>query len=238
MKKLQVIAPCFYSSADPADLFIRSCRAFHLNASIYGIGEPFIPHGADAQVFRLHKLMTSEKLSETVLITDCRDVLMLARQEEILRNYHALAEQHSARLVMSAERGCWPSEPELVKHYYGRDPNGYDYINAGQYIGDWDYVVWCLEHLLTHYRGLHPGADNSQGWWMWANMKGRIDFALDTGCRIFQSMSGGADAHTEVRDGVLVNKATGSRPCSVHFNGNPGGSECIPQREMYWRLFR
>lgn len=240
MKELQILSPVFYPTAAPAALLVESAKTFHLPLALYGVGEPFLPHGADAQVFRLCQIMKLERLARLVMMTDCRDVLLLARESEIVRKYNALAEASGERLVMSAERGCWPDEDELVAHYAGRDVNGYDYANAGQFIGDWDYVIQCLEHLLTYYRGLQPGVDNSQGWWMFANMRGRATFVLDSSCELFQSMSGGADAHVKVNNRVLVNEVTGSQPASVHFNGNPGGADgkCPAQEGMYWRIFR
>ena len=237
LKPLQILSPCFYPTVDPAELLVQSAERFHLPLALYGVGDTFITHGADAQVKRLLELMDQEKLADLVMVTDCRDVLLLAREEEIIRKYRAYSKDGArTRLVMSAERGCWPPDEELVFAGVGVDINGYCWANAGQFIGEWDYVKDCLRLLLERYRGKHPGADNSQGWWMWARLREEVDYVLDSGCQIFQSMSGGADSHTQVVDGVLMNTVTGSRPCSVHFNGNPGND--IPVREMYWRIFR
>lgn len=233
LPRLVILSPAFYPTPAPAELMLASARSFKLNAKLYGVGLPFIPHGADAQVAKLYDIMAQRKQAELVLVTDCRDVLFLAGEHDIIRAWDACRD--GGRLVMSAEQGCWPSDPEVVSWLHGRDPHGYDYPNAGQYIGEWDYVTECLAHLLKKYRG-SPGPDNSQGWWMQAWMRGEVEMTLDRGCRLFQSMSGGADAHTEVIGKVLHNKVTGSRPCSVHFNGNPGND--APQREMYWRIFK
>lgn len=237
LPKLVILSPCFYPTDAPAELMMASARTHKLNAKLYGVGLPFIPHGADAQVAKLYDIMAQRKQADLVLVTDCRDVLFLAGEHEIVRNYEAIADRHNVGLVMSAEQGCWPSDPEAVKHYYrpGGEQHGYDYPNAGQFIGEWDYVADCLALLLKKYRG-STGLDNSQGWWMQADIQDEVGFALDTECRLFQSMSGMADGHTAVIDRVLHNKVTGTRPCSVHFNGNPGND--VPQREMYWRLFR
>ena len=228
--KLLIVSPCFYIDHSCAKLMLESARQNDLTVRLYGIGEAFIPHGADAQVKRLYEFM-AEKHADYILVTDCRDVLFAAGEIAILDKFSRFGKP----LVMSTEQGCWPSDPELVEHYFGKDANGYNYINAGQYIGTWGYVRECLKHLLDNYRGKVEGADNSQGWWMWSQMRGELDFALDSGCQIFQSMSGGADEHIEVIGKRAMNIWTGSYPCSLHFNGNPGVVD--PHREMYRRLF-
>jgi hypothetical protein len=223
---LIVLSPCFYQTAEPAELMVQSARANGLNVELYGIQWPFIPHGADAQVLRLYELMVQRtKLADYVLITDCRDVLFLAGEKEILEKFTAF----KSDLVMSTERYCWPPEPEIVEYFV---PLGY--INAGQYIGTWEYTQLCLKHLLDKYRGIHPGADNSQAWWMWAKMRGELDFALDADSHIFQSLSGGDPI--DVMGQRVKNIKTGILPCSLHFNGNPSNDG--PQKEMYRRLFK
>lgn len=231
MSDLVILSPCFYHDPYHADLMLRSAAANGLDARLYGVGDPFVPHGADAQVFRLRQLMKQQKLADLVLVTDCRDVLFVAEQEEMIDKFRSFGKD----LVMSTEQGCWPAEPEIVEFFYGKDPNGYNYVNAGQYIGTWEYVIFCLEHLLNQYRAKHPGADNSQGWWMAAKMRGELDFALDSACQIFQTMSGGADRQVVVENRRAKNTVTGSSPCSVHFNGNP--STYDPHGAMYEKLY-
>jgi hypothetical protein len=227
---LIVLSPCFYEDAEPAKLMVNSATINHLTVQLYGIGQQFIPHGADAQIKELAFLMSAEKVADYVLVTDCRDVLFQAGETEIMDKFNS----YKQALVMSAERGCWPPDPEIERLYGGRDPNGYDYVNAGQYIGEWYYVRACLRHLLNEYRG-KDGADNSQGWWPHARLRGELDFALDSRCEIFQTMSGGASGHVFTIDKRVMNECTHTFPCSIHFNGNPGVKN--PQLEMYRRLF-
>lgn len=226
--ELAIISPCFYPNNEPASLMVQSARAHNLTVVLYGVGEDFIPHGADAQVKRLHELMAPECLAEYALITDCRDVLFLANQDEITRKFLSFGSD----LVMSTENGCWPSDPEVVAHFHGKNRNGYDFINAGQYIGKWSVIVNCLRHLLSNYRK-GDGLDNSQGWWAQAHMRGELPFALDYECTIFQTMSGGADVQVKLEDGRFINSLTGEQPCSIHCNGNPNTKE--PHREL-WKL--
>lgn len=234
MSDLLIVSPCFYPDDAPAELMVKSAMEHGMRPKLYGVGEPFIPHGAHAQVLRLYEFMYQRsKLADYLLFTDCRDVLFLTEEREILEKFEA----SGSRLLMSAEQGCWPPDRELAEFFHGKDKNGYNYVNAGQYIGTWEQVYECNKFLLDHYRGSHPGADNSQGWWMWAKMRGELDFVLDSGCQVFQSMSGGAQdqlnwPHNATR---LFNRCTQSSPCSLHFNGNP--SNDAPQREMYRRLF-
>lgn len=229
--KLLVVSPCFYKTAEPADVMVKSAHAHDLKVLLYGVGSDFIPHGAHAQVLKLWELLEFGKLAEYVLVTDCRDVLFLANEDEIVSKFRSFG----SYLVMSTEQGCWPPDPDVSAYFYGKDPNGYNFVNAGQYIATWEYAKFCLRHLLDKYRGIHPGADNSQGWWMHAKMKGELDYALDSRCMIFQSMSGGAQDQLRFTEKRAINTVTSASPCSLHFNGNPSNDE--PQKEMYRRLF-
>jgi hypothetical protein len=237
-ENLLIISPCFYPDVAPAYLMVKSAARNNLKVWLYGVGQLFIPDGADAQVAKLHELMTPKKESDYVLITDCRDVLFLGTEEEILRKFQSFGKD----LVMSTERMCWTLDPDIARtstefqrFFHGQDMHGYDYIHAGQYIGTWEYVMLSLQHLLSRYRRIHPGIDNPQAWWMWAKMRGELDYALDYKCQIFQSMAGGADSHLRQIGVRLYNRITNSIPCSLHFNGNLGNDE--PQKEMYRRLY-
>jgi hypothetical protein len=226
--KLLIIAPCFYPTASPAELMVKSAKLHGLNVDLYGIGKPFHAHGADAQVVQLYDHMVVQ-VADYALITDCRDVLFFAGEDEIMEKFL----MYQAKLVMSAEQGCWPPDDEVLKSFTPRE-HGYTYVNAGQYIGEWAFVRSCLKHLLDNYRG-KGGMDNSQPWWALAKARGELDYTLDSSCLLFQSMSGGADSHVEELEGRLWNRFTLTKPCSVHFNGNPGND--APQQNMYARLF-
>lgn len=223
-----ILSPCFYETANYARLMVESAHANNLEVTLYGMGEPFIPHGADAQVLRLCELMAKEQLAENVLVTDCRDVLFLAGESEILEKF----DDYHTNVVMSTETGCWPPDPEVHEYFYGKSPHGYDFVNAGQYIGTWHYVMYCLEYLLNRYRGSEGTLDNSQGWWPKAMMRGELQVTLDSKCSIFQTMSGGVDGHVIPIGNRVVNTVTGEKPCSVHFNGNPSVKD--PHEKM-WR---
>jgi hypothetical protein len=225
MLDMLIISPCFYPDHTPAELMVASAKRNGLTVMLYGLGQQFIPHGADAQVSELYEWM-GQKRADYALITDCRDVLFLAGEDEILNKFLTFG----APLVMSTERGCWPPDHLIVEHFYSTG-----YINAGQYIGTWEYVRHCLKHLLDNYRFKHPGPDNSQGWWMWAKMRKELDFSIDTESVIFQSMSQDAEHDLMVSGKRMVNVLTHEHPCSIHFNGNPGNDK--PQRELYRRLF-
>jgi hypothetical protein len=229
MKDLLITGPCCYSNAEPARLLLESAVRQGLEISLYGIGRPFIAHGADAQVVQLREFLEPLRQEyRTVFVTDVADVLILAKKEEILDKF---ADYHSP-LVMSAEREHWPDEG--IAGDFPEDPNGYRWPNAGQYIGRMEDVVQSLDWLLNKYRSYHPGMDNSQPWWSWAYVRNELEFVLDRECRLFQTMSGGADGHVVIEGDRLLNTMTGNYPCSVHFNG-PGNEK--PYADMAERLY-
>lgn len=207
---MRIVTACFYSTDEPAAHLIRSARKNGLEPLVYGLGKPFHAHGADAQVVQLIPVL--EALADDIVcITDCRDSLILAGEAEILRTF----EEFKARLVMSTEKGCWPPEDEVL-HGMAHSPLGYDFINAGQYIGERVYIIECLKFLVEKYRR-GRGLDNSQAWWPLALIRKELDFSLDKECHLFQSMSSG-ETYTISKARVSIPQ-TSYRPCSLHFNG-------------------
>jgi hypothetical protein len=227
---MKIFAPCFYPDAAKADLLCRSAAFNRLHVTLYGIGKQFIPHGADAQVYQLMLEMENDASAHSItLVTDCADVLILAEEGDILEAYRS----YNSPIVMSAEQGCWPDPAiagEFPEHYAG-----YRWPNAGQFIGETPAVLAALKHLLINYRFQYGGLDNSQGWWSLAMIRKELPVVLDQECRIFQSMSGGADNHVEVAGHRIYNTKTRTNPCSIHFNGRCSNDE--PYRQMYRRLF-
>jgi len=225
---LLVISPCFYHTDKEAALMVESCHKCGLNVQLYGVGVPFVPHGADAQVLKLYEFMEN-KQADYALITDSRDAVFVAGEEEIMAKFHSFGKD----MVMSAERECWPWDQTVIDYFHGTDPNGYSFVNGGQYIGTWEFIRHSLKHILDTYRYKTP-LDNSQGWWMWALMRKELDFVLDSGCQIFQTMSGGADGHLTEGTGRPQNIYTGSTPCSIHYNGN--SNTVNPHQGMFTRV--
>ena len=208
---MKIVSPCFYPTTEPAAYLEKSCRRHKLDLLLYGMGQPFVAHGADAQVAKLIPVL-KELPDEYVVVTDCRDTLFLTGEEELMFEFR----KYNSRLVMSTEKGCWPPNDEVL-YLMPRTALGYDYINAGQYIGERLYIIECLQHLLATYRP-HSDLDNSQGWWPLALLREELDFKLDHRCRIFQTTSSGEGL--VVRGDRIYVPTTGAHPCSVHFNGS------------------
>jgi len=221
-----VVSPCFYPTEEPAAHLRNSCRRMGLDLLLYGVGQPFHAHGADAQVAKLVPVLEGLD-DEYVVVTDCRDTLFLAGEVELMDEFR----HYRTDLVMSAEKGCWPPEPEVV-HGMPKTSLGYNYINAGQYMGKRKYILTCLHHLLSQYRK-GGGLDNSQAWWPLALLRGELDFALDSKCRIFQTMSSG-ETYDLIPDRRILFHLTGACPCSVHFNGSQDRTAYIKlSEELY-----
>lgn len=233
MKELLIIGPCCYPTTKPAEFLLKSAHRNEAEIWLYGLGEDFIPHGADAQVVKLlRELKRFEHEYRYVLVTDVADVLILAHPDEILTKFL----MSDTRLLMSAEREHWPEQG--LGESFPKVIGGYRYLNAGQYVGEIKYVMTCLEWMISRYRGVVEGMDNSQPWWAQMYVRGEVKFKIDHECSVFQSMSGGADGHVRKLPGMrrITNDATGSMPCLVHFNGRCGND--LPYQEMYRRLFQ
>lgn len=220
-----VVAPCFYPNTEPAKLMMGSAGHHGIDVALYGMEQQFVAHGADAQVLKLHQFLQGIH-DDLILVTDCRDVLFMAAATEIEERYRSFG----SKLVMSTEKGYWPPNDEVLQGMPSTG-FGYDHINAGQYIGERDYILYCLKHLLDNYRP-HSSLDNSQGWWPLALVRGELHFSLDSTCNIFQTMSSGE--RLERVGSRVYNPQTGNYPSLVHFNGN---RDLTAYRNLYEELY-
>lgn len=222
MDGLVVCSPCYYSSREPLKFLLDSAKEQDIQVHLYGEGKVF-PGWIPIKVNGLREFLKTRDESH-VLYTDGADAFFTGELSSI-RDMYELA--GAPPLLMSAELECYPYYelgPNFPDHGL---PNRYPYPNAGQFIGERDYIIDCLDVLEADYYG-----GNDQGWWQLGIVDGKMNVQLDSGCDLFQTMSGGADQHVSVLDGFVVNHVTGGAPCLMHFNGHSGDIEAF-YKEVY-----
>lgn len=146
---------------------------------------------------------------ETVLFTDCFDVLMLSDMAEVESAYLSL----ESPLVFSAERNCWP-DPILYR--FPASHTSFRSLCAGTYIGRASHILRMMDEIDVDCL---PRINSDQRvvtqWYL-----SHLDVAtLDRECRIFQCYFESGDV-VKFRKGRAFNTETATFPPIFHANGN------------------
>lgn len=200
--KLAFITACVYPSTQPIHMLQASADRLDIKLQPYGVGES--PGGwGDIKVTKLLPCLDRLKAKgyTHVLYIDGVDSLFVRGYDAIMDEYYALA---SPELLMSTEVDCWPLG-RLAPFFDSDAQTRFRYPNAGQYMGEIDYIAEKFAMLQQEYFRIFGDVD--QAWITQGIVDGKMDgLVLDTTCSIFQSMSGAATSR---------NPDT----CVLHFNG-------------------
>jgi hypothetical protein len=231
MRRLTVVAPCFYPDTNECKLFIESCERFNIHYHLYGLGEPWT-WLYDAKVERL--ILELETInSEYILVNDGDDTFFLAGEDEIMKKYL----DSTATILVSADRqqdegdSRWPQS--IFRDRYPQSPTPWRYCNSGGYIGKRKDILHLLYNMSSlkcpDYIHIYRSKD-------WNNDQFRMSVAylngypltIDTNCNLFQTMGCVESGEIVIQDDRIGNTVTKTKPSVVHFNGNALGIE-----EMY-----
>lgn len=175
---------------------------------------------------------------EVILFTDAHDTIMMAGEDEIMEKYARFGKP----LVFSAETRSWPDD-NMAKLYPKVSDSDHRYLNSGGFVG----AVGAIKSMLDEDVGEIPEAFAFSNQYRWALrfLANPELFALDTRCELFYPMFPEPHEDTtislldqnqltdfvigkrkwfartfEIRDGRLIHRASGAKPCNAHFNGN------------------
>lgn len=217
--KLLFLTACFYPNQEPIQLLLDSCKRVGITMTPYGVGREYGADPVNAKMALLSEVLRLAKDYTHVLYTDGADALIVQPEGRIRYEYENLGKPPC---LISAEAECAP-----VQRIGDRFPDPgtpYRYPCAGGFMGGTAYLAFKLQLLMSRYLGT-PLDRNDQAYWSmgWADelLPGA---KIDSHCRIFQTMSGGAMSHVVARPSVR-NTLTGSFPAVIHFNGRTQGIE-------------
>ena len=218
---LEIYTPCFYDNTQPIERLAKSCERLGYALIPYGVGELW-PGLVNAEIIRFRQTI-ERSTADLVCRADGADGWFIRPPESLLDAF----EFYGKDVLIGGERQCWPFDLMHHKFDYERQ---YPYPNGGNVIGKRESVKAALDELVKLSLPEHCGNDQAH----WLTWLPQDNVAIDTDCRAFFSTSN--DNLTEMcgRDmGRLLNKATYTYPCLVHFNGG-GKDERIAEFE---RLF-
>ncbi len=194
----------------------KTCQIHDLALYPFGLGQPW--HGDVKAHFEAapDAIRALPSNVDLVLFTDAGDSLMLAGEQEIVRRFRAM----ESPVVLSAEQGLYPWNMDgqwwIAKDLHGESESPWRYPNGGGWMGSPEALLAVLGSAAKRP---HPEA---QGKWIEEYADNGL-IRLDSGCQIFQTMSGPqADAVKHSR-GKSTNTITGANPCVLHFNGKTMG---------------
>ena len=171
-----------------------------------------------------------------VLCTDARDVLYYKGLDVIEKEYEK-HRQGGARVLFNAETNCYPNKELMSKYPY---PNKkYRYLNAGIYMGDFDYVLEILGEAIMRSERDNDEDDQhifSQMYIEKYNLYGeKTKFRIDTECSLFQCLwdeDFGRSANFDIvyNKDRIYNNLTNTEPCVFHYPG----STCVSNQ--VWKI--
>jgi len=125
-------------------------------------------------------------------------------------------------LLLHAEKACWPHPEKAARYASFSSP--WKYVNGTGPAGLGSAIAEAIEYGMAHFPITDDSADvhdlskdNDQRFFTDLYLSGYG--ALDTQCRLSQSLVQAANGDFAVKDGRLMNKITGSQPLFVHANG-------------------
>ena len=177
--------------------------------SSYGGGHKLV-------LLREHLLTLPER--DLVIFTDAYDIFYATDIDTIVCRYNEM----KARVVMGAEKVCWPDASIADK--FPESPTEYKYLNSGTIIGEVGELLKILDGSILPY-------DDDQLFCQIRFLSGHFDIKLDVDQYIFQTHS------TAVSNvgGQLLNSDTNCTGCIYH--GNGGDEAKAKFDSLYWEFF-
>lgn len=193
-------------------LFRRTAEAhgLHLQINVSSIWRSFI----DCLVTAREAAASVD--AELFMYLDAYDTIVLADEDEILEKFERL----NVPFLISTEKACWPDRNRADTYLPGHSE--WQYVNGGGYIGQRAYVSKVLDGF-----SLGKGDGSNQRLFTDAYLRGQIE--RDDTCEIFQSCAFTEEMDDDfiISNGRLFNRATGTYPCVLHFNGRTPATEYI-----------
>jgi hypothetical protein len=205
---------------DKCDLLRRSCGLVDIQLHTYGTGEwQSYVHGKITGALDF----LAGRDEPFAMYVDGHDSFIVDNAAAILDKYQRIGKL----ITISAEKDVWPVNQGIAAaHYpYPQPPHHqspWKFINSGGWIGERGALIEALSrmHAVANGRG-----DDQLLWHEWyLFLKGRLVTHIDSGCSIFQTMSG---VHGHELSPTGENLTTFQRPSVVHFNGRLGNNGAI-----------
>lgn len=272
--QVYVVTAAYYSDEEPIRYLRRSCAHFCIDLHTYGRGKAFDSWRQAKMRDLADHLTTIDRTRYThFLYTDGADTWFVRSLQAVVDAYDrlcgvsrgqvgvnpvpdprdalgapsGLVNHPTKRLVVSAERTCYP-HGDLHIHFPTEESVGpWRFPNAGQFMGEVEFGIDLLRTLDADY-GRYDQYNDQSAWSHWLAVHGQCgSVVIDHQCELFLSMAStdwfkgcpypGFDgegpyvAHRSYfetpSDGEKYKVWPLVRPCLIHFNGGGTKSEML-----------
>lgn len=190
---------------------LKTCEHNGLKVDVLGLG---LPYRGNPQRFEyIKKYIRNIPDEDLVLVTDAYDVLIFAREEEIVEKF--LSFNHPC--VFAAETHLYPrTHVGHLEKKFPKSPTRFKYLNGGGYMAS----AQTLRKILNELKYDRDGYSDQLAWIPYY-VDHQDTIMLDFNCVLFLAMHGVYRKHIEFdyenkRIELLL---TGTKPAVIHGNG-------------------
>lgn len=199
--------------------FRRSLELMGVIPTVLGMNEKW--SGLMTKPFHFRKwLRDGNAKGDRVILSDCWDVIFTEHPELI---GHRCEELFGDAVVFNGERGCWP-RADLADSFLDTG-TPWRYLNSGFICGPAEKVLELLESMDLESIGVDRVEDgkriepNDQGEFQAAFARQPVKMVVDGRCEVAQTFSACTADEFEITSFGVRNRATGTTPGVLHFNG-------------------
>lgn len=206
------------------DLFLKSIRRFGCEPFILGEKDEWRGLMTKPLLYRafLSTCLNERSMEymDTVMLTDCWDIIFAAHPDEIAERKINL---YGNAVVFNGEKNCWPRED--LKEFFPDQGTPWRYLNSGFICGPAKKVLEILDAMNIEQIGFDRTESgrkiepNDQGEFQRMFVEHPVQMAVDAKCHLAQAFSNCEQSEFTLDKFGVVNKVTGTRPGVLHGNG-------------------
>lgn len=231
---------------------IKSANHFDIDLKVFGLGTKWESFFTKIEILNkeLNRLKGEYDL---VLFVDLRDTMFWADKETIVKRLEEINYFGQFNLVFNSETDCFPYEPFREPMLSLEKDNKYSFLNSGMFIGEIDFVSYCLNQIndiyadkpsiiseyekecLKNKKSLNKGIvwDDDQFHWQSMYLNSPNQISIDAHNQLFQIVferGGGETANFDliINEDYIYNQHTKTYPLLFH---SPGTTSHLSQFE-------
>jgi hypothetical protein len=207
------------------DLFMASCKRYHIEPVILGWGERWIGFGK--KVMEIREYLRNLPGDEIVISVDPFDVIFLSGLEEIEEKFLKLSTPFlcGALKLNRFNRNIYSFEFNRTKRTIPETPSGFNHLNSGTWISRAGYAIGLIDTLTDRYQMTEVTMDQQLLTGIYVKDRSIVD--IDWKCEIFHNIlfTDFITRRPDLNDIVfnetrIKNRTTGTKPCILHASGN------------------
>lgn len=229
------VTACYYPTTAPISRMLESAARHGVRVVPYGVGQQC---GGAQRFFRMKVLGLREVLAGAsdrhVLYLDGSDTLFVAGEAAIMEGYDAA--RRKSDILLGGDRRTWPIR-KLAGQFARSEPGQWKAPCPGVIVAERTVLIAALDLLqeeresLARFVPQHLGYDD-QALWQAALVRGFVDAAVDSECRVSVTLKNARAKDLYWADGRLT-MSGGIQPAILHCNGHRKAD-----RERYRDLVR